>query len=160
MGLLFTKRSSKGTNSRRIGPVKMTDVTCVSHFGSLSSLPKEQTTHRVPHIDCPACAWALRLATDEKKMADMGLFKAGETWLAGKVGKRLLPKTIECCEGNLRALKLFFGDTPLRQFNAGSFKAYQMERQEGRGVFHDRPARASAINHELNVLQQILRKAG
>src|SRR6185312_9255534 len=40
------------------------------------------------------------------------------------------------------------------------FRAYQMERQEGRGVFHDRPAGASAINHELNVLQQILRKAG
>lgn len=91
----------------------------------------------------------------------MGLFKAGETWLAGKVGKRLLPKTIECCEGNLRALKLFFGDTPLRQFNAGSFKAYQIERKEGRGVFAGRgPAGVSAINHELNVLQQILRKAG
>lgn len=120
----------------------------------------DTTRHSIPHIDCPACAWALRLATDEKKMANMGLFQAGETWLASKVGKRLLPKTIECCEGNLRALKLFFGDTPLRQFNAGSLKAYQMDRQEGRGVFEGRgPAGASAINHELNVLQQILRKA-
>jgi integrase len=92
-------------------------------------------------------------------MANMGLFDAGETWLAGKVGKRLLPKTIECCEGNLRALKLFFGDMPLRQFTAGSFKAYQEARGNGVGVFQS-PVGASAINHELNVLQQILRKAG
>jgi integrase len=99
-------------------------------------------------------------------MASLSLFSACNIWLAGKISKGLLPKTIECCQGNVRALQRFFGDMPLADFHAGSLKAYQIARGEGTGVFADEqtrepsPVGTSAINHELNVLQQMLRKAG
>ena len=82
----------------------------------------------------------------------MHLVDAGEVWLAGKVSKGLKPKSLECCAGNLRNLIRFFGPMPLTEFHPGSFKAYQYDRAKSAGV--------SAINHELNVLQQILKKAG
>jgi integrase len=82
----------------------------------------------------------------------MNLVEAGQVWLAGKVSKGLRPKTIECCEGNLRSLVRFFGPMPLVDFHPGSLKAYQHDRARAAGV--------SAINHELNVLSQILKKAG
>ena len=70
--------------------------------------------HTLNHFECPACTWALSLAAAEKKMMHMKLYEAAEFWLAGKISKRLLPKTIECCEGNLRNLKRFFGDMPFK----------------------------------------------
>jgi integrase len=91
----------------------------------------------------------------------MGLVDAGKIWLAGKKSKGRSPKTLECCELNLNHLILFFGDMPLRQFEIGSFIAYRAARQQGIGVFEENgPVGVSAINHELNVLQQLLRRAG
>jgi integrase len=90
--------------------------------------------------------------TAEKKLRTMHLVEAGEIWLSGKISKGLKPKTLECCQGNLRSLMRFFGPLPLADFHAGSFKAYQQDRARTAGV--------SAINHELNVLQQILKRAG
>lgn len=97
-------------------------------------------------------------------MGSLGLFAAAEVWLAGKVSRRLLPKTIECCEGQIRALKQFFGDMPLADFHAGSLRAYQIARSEGSGCFAApdgtrRPVGASAVNHELGALKQMLTRA-
>lgn len=93
------------------------------------------------------------------------LFEAAADWLETKRSKSLLPKTLECAEGYVRQLKKFFGDIPLAQFDAGSVKAYQLARSAGAGVFADeggdpQPVGASAVNHEVNALQQILRRAG
>jgi integrase len=85
-------------------------------------------------------------------MSAMGLLEAGELWLSGKHWKRRKPKTIECNEGYLRNLVRFFGDIPLKAIHAGSLLSYQLEREKTVG--------ASAINHEINALSQILRQAG
>lgn len=119
------------------------------------------TQHTLHHKNCPACEWALQLAAAEKKLGSLSLFAAADVWLAGKISKCLRPKTIECCQGQLHALKKFFGDMPLADFHAGSFKAYQLARTQGMGVFAENgPAGSSCVNHELNALQQILRRAG
>ena len=132
-----------------------------SELQSSHQQQKIPTRHTLNHRDCPPCQWALSVVTAEKMMSTMGLFQAGEVWLAGKIGKLLLPKTIECCQGNLRNLMRFYGDMPLKDFHAGSLKAYQVARGQGSGVFSDSgPVGVSSINHELNVLQQILTKAG
>jgi integrase len=105
--------------------------------------------------------WALDLAAAEKTLGSLSLVAAADVWLAGKISKCLLPKTIECCQGQIHALTKFFGDMPLVDFHAGSLKAYQMARTQGAGVFEQNgPAGASCVNHELNALQQILRRAG
>lgn len=95
----------------------------------------------------------------------MTLFEACGVWLEGKLSKGRSPKTIECCQGQVRALKRFFGDIPLAGFNDGSFSAYQSIRRAGTGAFADaegapHPVGVSAVNHELNALQQMLRRAG
>ena len=121
-------------------------------------------SHSRGHIDCPACAWARALISAERRLSALSLFAASEVWLAGKRAKGMLPKTLECCELQVRALKRFFQDMPLKDFDAGSLKAYQIARTQGVGVFASetgaaQPVGASAVNHELNALSQILRKA-
>lgn len=121
--------------------------------------------HTLRHIDCPACEAARNLISAERKLSVVSLYVACDVWLAGKRAKGRLPKTIECCELQVRKLKLFFGDVPLKQIDAGSFKAYQIARTQGSGCFADekgdpQPVGVSAVNHELNALSQIMRKAG
>ena len=82
----------------------------------------------------------------------INLAQASEIWFARKVEKFNKPKTLECYRGYLRPLREFFGDLRLRQIDAGSVLAYQAKRsQEGSGP--------SLVNHEVNVLSQILRLA-
>jgi len=83
----------------------------------------------------------------------MCLREAGEIWLSTKRDwKRRKPKTMECNEGYLRALLRFFGDTPLQQIQPRSILAYQTARSKKAG--------ASAVNHEVNALSQMLKKCG
>lgn len=136
----------------------------------LSESTKHLSGNTLKHVighgsQCPACNWALELAKRESKLSSAGLFEACNIWVAGKISKGRLPKTLECCVGQTRMLQRFFGDIPLKDFHAGSFKAYQFARIEGAGHFADengnpRPVGISAVNHELNALQQILRRAG
>jgi integrase len=120
--------------------------------------------HTLGHKSCPACEWAARLVQREKIMGTLGLCNACDVWLSGKMAKGRLPKTLECCTGQVKHLKQFFGDVPLSDISAGSFKAYQMARLAGIGPFADgegnpQPVGVSAVNHELNALSQILRRA-
>lgn len=129
-----------------------------SQFGSHAKTP----VHRhVPGEPCEACEQGRRIATEDTRTAIMGLVDAGKIWLDGKVSKGRSPKTLECCRGYLKNLVKFFGDQPLQQFHIGSFVAYRNARERGTGAFElNGPVGVSAVNHELNVLQQILKRAG
>jgi integrase len=59
---------------------------------------------------------------------------------------------MECSTNYLRALLRFFGDMPLQQIQPRSILAYQTSRSKQVG--------ASAVNHEVNALSQILKKCG
>jgi integrase len=80
------------------------------------------------------------------------LSAALEGWLEAKHKKSLKAKTIECCEGYRRKLLEFFGDAKLlTDISAASLIAYQ--------EWRSKTASHSAINHELNALSQVLRRA-
>jgi site-specific recombinase XerD len=81
----------------------------------------------------------------------LNLAQASEIWLARKVERFRKPKTLECYRGYLKPLLAFFGDVRLRQIDAGSLVAYQTTRSKQVGP--------SSVNHELNILSQILRLA-
>ncbi len=85
-------------------------------------------------------------------MSSMSLGEAGELWLSGKTDRRLKPRTLEANENYLKRLKEFFGNVMLTDIHAGSFLAYQEFRKETAGV--------SSINHELNALSQMMKRAG
>lgn len=86
-------------------------------------------------------------------MSAMDLEEAGALWLSSKIDRRLKPRSIEADRGYLKHLKEFLGPQMLlKDMHAGSFLAYQTKRSKTAGV--------SAINHELNALAQMLRRAG
>lgn len=112
----------------------------------------ENAKHTLLHKNCPVCSSLRKLARRSRAMGSMGLREAGQLWLIQKTWKRRKPKTIECSKGHLKALLAFFGDMPLTEFHPGSLLAYQEHRMKTVG--------ASAINHEVNALAQMLRQAG
>ena len=77
--------------------------------------------------------------------------QASEIWLARKAERFPKPKTMESYGLYLKSLLPFFGDMRLRQIDAASVLAYQTKRSHEAGP--------SLVNHEINVLSQILRLA-
>ena len=59
---------------------------------------------------------------------------------------------------SIKALTPFFSDLPLDQIRIGHFEQYQKLRSSGSGGLH--AAGPSLVNHELNTLSQILKRAG
>jgi integrase len=78
------------------------------------------------------------------------LQQAGEFFLA-RQRERCRRATVESNIGHVRRLVEFFGNIPLSQFTAAHFDHYQRARSATCG--------ASGINHELNTLSRILKRA-
>jgi integrase len=97
----------------------------------------------------------------------LSVSEAGVIWQRMRAGKNLKPRTHEFTTWALKSLTAFFGDLPLVAITAGHLREYQIARKinqmeiEG-GVIAPwkKTAGASSINHELNVLQQMLVLAG
>jgi site-specific recombinase XerD len=77
--------------------------------------------------------------------------QASEIWLARKLERFPRPNTLESYRLYLKSLLPFFGDMRLRQIDAASVLAYQTKRSHEVGP--------SLVNHEINVLSQVLRLA-
>lgn len=107
--------------------------------------------HTLNHKRCPACRDASNLLAAEKKLRYMSLVSALEIWFESKLRKNFTPKHLECCRGYKKKLLEFFGDVKLSELSGGSFSSYQHWRSATAGP--------SAINHELNALVQIMRRA-
>ena len=78
------------------------------------------------------------------------LREAGDLWLS-RQRRVCRPRTVESNTSHLRRLVEFFGNIPLAQFTIGHFEHYQSLRGARCG--------ASAVNHELNTLSRILKRA-
>jgi integrase len=112
----------------------------------------ENQKHTINHKNCPLCKAESNLLAAEKKLRYMALVSALDVWMESKRRKNHTPKHLECCAGYKKKLLEFFGDAKLTDISSGSLVSYQKWRSETAG--------ASAINHELNALTQILRRAG
>lgn len=77
--------------------------------------------------------------------------EAARLWLDSRRPK-LAPKTVLDCEYYIRNLGKRFAGRTLSTITIEDFEQYQVERQKTAG--------ASCINHELNVLSRILKRAG
>lgn len=97
----------------------------------------------------------------------LSVSEAGAIWQRMRAGKNLKPRTHEFTDWALRSLSAFFGDLPLCAVTAGHLREYQTARKANSVRMDDghispwkKTAGASTINHELNVLQQMLVLAG
>ncbi|HTV07822.1 MAG TPA: tyrosine-type recombinase/integrase [Candidatus Aquilonibacter sp.] len=84
---------------------------------------------------------------------------AAERWTEWK-RPYVLPRTTEAHLTYIQALNRFFFGLPLNEIKPGHLREYQRMRQSNADKLWKRVAGPSAINHELNVLAQILEYAG
>jgi integrase len=117
--------------------------------------------HTWPHVNCPLCN-NNRLETIQPAAFGVLRFReAGPYWL-NEHRVEISDKSIFDYEYYLRSLTRFFGELPLNEIHIGHVRQYQEWRQQ---PYEDvngrmRSAGPSAINHEVNTLAQILRRAG
>ncbi len=76
-------------------------------------------------------------------------------WLESR--SRIKPSTRSDYEKNFQRLVEFFGEVPLVEIHVGHLSEYRRQRLAGE---IGRGAKASRINHEINMLQQMLQRAG
>ena len=122
--------------------------------------------HTIDHVDCPACQFIdKRMNSDLRGMARQTFSEAAKVWQGARRNSNILRyRTHESTEEYIAALDKFFSNIQMRSINPGMLKAYQLARKANALVAGDkihrpwkRMASHSRINHELNVLAQMLR---
>jgi integrase len=126
--------------------------------------------HTQGHIDCPLCEASLAMLNQETNLSGLPFKQAADVWWKSRE-KYIKPKTHDLYRQFIKkGLEPFFGDMRLDRIHVGHLREYQEWRQiphehvfthkDGstrKRTFH---AHASTVNHELNCLSQILRRAG
>jgi integrase len=100
-----------------------------------------------------------RIMNIDRAISTMLFPIAAERWVEWK-RPYVLPRTTEAHQTYIQALNRFFYGLPLNEIKPGHLREYQRMRQANADGTWKRVAGASAINHELNVLAQILEYAG
>ena len=123
-------------------------------------------SHTVGHIDCPACqAFDELVKADLLGMANQRFAEAAVVWQRVRRNSNALrERTHEAVDEYVVALVKFFKGIVMRSVSPGMLRAYQAARKTNSlavaGKMHrpwQRPASHTRINHELNVLAQMLR---
>jgi integrase len=125
--------------------------------------------HTPDHRNCPGCEWSLKKHMYVEIHPAMKFRDAAEAWLnsrrvaptdghAAKV-RYISPRTVHDYKEKIKTVNLFFGDHKLKEIHIGHIRTYQADRSAGALPFKH-AAGADKINHEINVVQQILRRVG
>jgi integrase len=116
--------------------------------------------HTEPHINCPLCEKNRLETIEPAQFGALRFCDAAPYWLR-EHQPEISEKTHFDYQYYLQSLTGFFGELPLSEIHIGHLRQYQEWRQQpyldkfGR----TRSAGPSAINHELNTLAQILKRA-
>lgn len=127
--------------------------------------------HTLGHLDCGACAaTGQMLVIVDEDLAALPFREVVPIWKELRTNDHnLKPRTHESTDGYLAALEKFFADLRLDKIHAGHLREYQTARERNLLCVTDgggnarvyspwkRKAGPSLINHELNVLEQILK---
>lgn len=124
--------------------------------------------HTIDHVNCPAC-----IAADEElqgldvDFASLLFADAGTYWMRLRAQSSLKMATHAATQGNIEALAKFFGALRICDITPGHMRGYQLARPLNlvrvRGQeLHPwkRKAGNMLVNHELGVIQQMLRHCG
>jgi integrase len=138
----------------------------VSPSETTPALPHQ---HTFGHIDCPACE-ATRtdtLSNDPDSLLQQKFSLAAGNWLATRQ-PYLKPPTYALYDHHISQLAKFFGQLTIQKIHLGHLREYQRSRLANSILLLDgnrvqpwkKKAGASLINHELCVVQQVLKRAG
>jgi integrase len=113
--------------------------------------------HTLDHDNCPACEASRDAAENGATLKSLTFIEAGSLWLESR--KRISDRTRHDYQQYIHALSFFFGKLTLSQIHIGHINEYQRARVAGEIPGLKRAA-ATRTNHELGVMEQILKRAG
>jgi integrase len=125
--------------------------------------------HTIDHLECPACQAADKLLKlDPMEMRAMAFADAALAWKGHRNNDpKLRVRTHEADKSSLASLQKFFGRVLMSSITAGMLQSYQNSRKNNSLLIGGaelrpwrKPAGPSAINHDLNVLSQMLNFCG
>src|ERR1700733_1106909 len=125
--------------------------------------------HTFGHVDCPACEATRKdtLGQDPDSLLADKFSVAATKWLATRK-PYLRDRTFYMYGHHIETLEKFFGELLVGKIHLGLLREYQKARinnaiplpdGEFKKAWH-RKAGASVINHELSIMQQILKRSG
>lgn len=136
---------------------------------SLEGLTNCSLNHTFGHVDCPACEATLEdtLGHDPDSLLSQKFSIAAAVWLQTRK-PYLKERTFYMYGHHIETLDKFFGELPVGKIHLGMLREYQKARVNNAmplpgGEFNKawhRKAGSSIINHELSIMQQILKRAG
>jgi integrase len=120
-----------------------------------------QLQHTFGHIDCPACEATRNdtLSNDPDALLHLKFSSAAINWLATRK-PYLKEDTYALYAHHISQLTKFFGELTIQKIHLGHLREYQSARIGNTGGMWKKPAGPSLINHELCVVQQILKRSG
>ena len=124
--------------------------------------------HTIDHVNCPACMAANEeLQGVDVNFASMLFPDAGRYWMRLRAQSSLKTATHAATQGNIDALEKWFGALRICDITPGHMRGYQIARplnlirSNGRELHPwKRKAGNMLVNHELGVIQQMLRHCG
>lgn len=120
-------------------------------------LQAEFAQHSIGHVNCPACEETRLAMVTPKELAAHFFPKAAELWLASH-SKHISARTIKDYKNWTSILARFFSQLTLQSIHIGHIEEYQTQRLNG--LVTGKKVGPVAVNHELTVLVQILKRAG
>lgn len=114
--------------------------------------------HTFGHIDCPACGATNPMEHDPDGLAKLLFPEAARKWLETRK-PFLKPRTYYGYEQCIERLSVFFYALPLQGVHIGHLRTYQSQRLINEGHAWPKLAGPSIINHELSIMQSVLKRA-
>lgn len=115
--------------------------------------------HTFGHIDCPACGATNPMCDDPDTLASLLFPEAAARWLVTRK-PYLKPRTYYGYEQCKERLAAFFYALPLNKIHLGHLRQYQAMRGTNDGGLWPKKCGPSIINHEISMLQCVLKRAG
>jgi integrase len=128
----------------------------VNHACNVGEL---QLQHTLSHEECPACEASLKgvMGRDAELMRHMHFPAAAQKWLPTRK-LYLKPRTYYMEEHHANTLSKFFGQIRVIDIHLGHLREYQKARLANTDGKWKRKAGPSVINHEISVLQKLLKR--
>ena len=119
------------------------------------------TQHTLGHLNCPACdaAETNALMYDPDSLLLQKFPAAAKTWLTTRK-PYLRDRTYLMYEHHISTMSKFFGEIALGKVHLGHLRQYQLARMGNHDTLWKNKAGPSIINHELSIMQQVLKRAG
>jgi integrase len=130
-------------------------------FALPSDQEQDALKHTYNHVDCPACdrPELFSMGYDPDSLLSQKFSVAAAHWLLTRK-PYLKERSYYMVAHHIDQLNKFLADVPMDKMHIGHLRQYQLARMANTDARWKRMAKSSIINHEMSVVQMILKRAG